>query len=101
MHLIQILLPLADNEGCPFGPEPFGAVRRELAERFGGLTAFTRAPAEGLWQGDDGMARDDVIVVEVMVESLDAAWWAAYRHELETRFAQDAVVIRAHAVQLL
>lgn len=101
MYLIQLLLPLADNAGQAFGPEPFGEVRRELAARFGGLTAFTRAPAEGLWQSGEGVARDDVVVMEVMADDLDAAWWAAYRHELETRFAQDAIVIRAQEVRLL
>ncbi len=51
MHLVQILLPLADNRGRPFPAAMLGDVRRELTERFGGLTAFTRAPAEGFWEG--------------------------------------------------
>ena len=46
MYLIHILLPLNDNEGRPHGRELLRAV--ELTERFGGLTAHTRAPAEGL-----------------------------------------------------
>ena len=53
MHLIQILLPLNDNEGAPFDPDLYRDVREELSSRFGGLTAFTRAPAEGHWE-DDG-----------------------------------------------
>lgn len=101
MHLVQILLPLADNEGRRFPPEPYATVRSELTERFGGLTAFTRAPAEGFWDGGAGLARDDVVVLEVMTEALDAAWWASYRRELETRFAQDAIVVRAQEIRLL
>jgi hypothetical protein len=101
MHLVQILLPLADNEGRPFPTASLDAVRRELTERFGGLTAFTRAPAEGFWEGGEGTARDDVVVLEVMADTLDAAWWAAYRHDLETRFSQDAIVVRAQEVRLL
>ena len=62
MHVIEILLPLRDNRGQPFGPEPYGKVRRELVERFGGLTAFTRSPAEGLWDEGDGTARDEIVI---------------------------------------
>ena len=47
-HLIQILLPLFDNGGQPFPRSDYMRVRSELTERFGGLTAFTRTPAEGL-----------------------------------------------------
>lgn len=47
MHLIEILLPLNDNEGRPFESEKFSAIRESLTERFGGLTAFTRSPAQG------------------------------------------------------
>ena len=50
MHLIQILLPLYDNEGRPFAAPAFDRVRNELGEKFGGVTAFRGAPAEGLWK---------------------------------------------------
>jgi hypothetical protein len=96
MHLVQILLPLRDNDGEPFDADLFASVRRELTERFGGVTAYTRAPAKGLWKEDGGhVSRDDVVVYEVMVETLDAAWWAEYREKLRTRFAQDEMVVRA------
>ena len=47
MHLIQLLLPVRDNEGVPFGTDPLAEVTRTLSKRFGGITAYTRAPAEG------------------------------------------------------
>ena len=31
----------------PFDPHKYVVVREELSRRFGGITAFTRAPAEG------------------------------------------------------
>lgn len=100
--LIHILLPLYDNAGVRFGEETFAATRAELLERFGGVTAYQRAPARGLWKTDDGaVAKDDLAVFEVMVEDLDRAWWAGYRRVLERRFRQDAIVIRAVAQQLL
>jgi len=103
LHLIQLFLPLYDPEGRPFPPETRTRVREELAERFGGVTAYGRAPAQGLWkpEEDERPVKDDLVVVEVMAETLDRNWWSAYRAELERRFAQDAVLIRAHPVDLL
>ena len=102
MHLVQILLPLRDNDGHPFPREMLDAVRHDLTERFGGVTAHLRAPAAGAWKDDDGdVARDDVVIVEVMAEDLDRAWWAGCRRELESRFRQDEIVIRATQIERL
>jgi hypothetical protein len=102
MHLIEILLPLADNEGKPFPGAMHAQVRDELAEHFGGVTAFTRSPAEGLWKEDGGEPdRDDVVILEVMADWLDRGWWRGYRTELERRFRQDEIVVRACEVELL
>lgn len=96
MHLVQLFLPLRDNRGRAFDKALFGEVRAALAERFGGSTAFVRAPAAGLWEDGEGdLQRDDVVLVEVLVESLDHAWWRDYRHALQQRFRQDTVLVRA------
>jgi hypothetical protein len=50
MYLIQVLLPLYDNEGREQPSGLFGDVRRQLTENFGGLTAYSRTPARGLWK---------------------------------------------------
>jgi hypothetical protein len=102
MHLIQVLLPLYDNAGEPLSRDLFRAVAGELTDRFGGLTAYTRAPAEGQWkEGADTTTRDDIVVYEVMADRLDRAWWRDYRAGLEARFRQDVVVVRAQSVTLL
>jgi len=102
MHLIEILLPLYDNEGRRLPAELFGKVREELVEHFGGLTAFTRSPAEGLWKADDGeRMRDEVVIFEVMADWIDRSWWRNYRSELEKSFAQQEVVVRAREVERL
>ena len=100
MHLVTLLLPLRRNDGAPQPPGLIASVRRELVERFGGVTAFTRAPAEGEWAEDGGgtggpIARDEVIAVEVLVDTLDRDWWGSFRERLEQDFAQDEVLIRA------
>ena len=101
MYLVQILLPLADNEGRPFPQTTFDRVRDELTEQFGGLTAYVRSPAAGLWKEREETVRDDVVIHEVMAESLDRAWWRGYREELRARFRQEALVVRASQVELL
>ncbi|WP_419829955.1 hypothetical protein [Methylobacterium sp.] len=100
-HLIQILLPLSENEGRRFPPSTYARVRSELTERFGGMTAFTRGVAEGLWEENGRTARDDIVVFEVMSPDLDARWWDGYRRSLETRFRQERIIIRAQDIALL
>lgn len=101
-HLVQLLLPVVDNDGQPYDPGHFGAVRRELTDKFGGVTAYSRAPATGLWKRDDRtIERDDVMMVEVVVDSIDREWWRAYRAGLERRFRQDAILMRAFAIDVL
>lgn len=104
MHLIQLLLPARNNAGQPFPRETYAGVRAELVARFGGLTAFTRAPATGLWAEDgdtSAVVKDEIVVYEVMADTLDRAWWGAYRCRLEAVFAQHELVIRAQAVEML
>ncbi|HEX8503490.1 MAG TPA: hypothetical protein VF659_23100 [Pyrinomonadaceae bacterium] len=95
MFLIEILLPLYDNEGRGFGAGEFDRVSDELAARFGGVTAFRRAPAEGVWREGGEESRDRVVIFEVMAEELDRAWWRQYRGGLERRFRQEKIVVRA------
>src|SRR4051812_30716361 len=101
-HLVQVLLPLFDNEGRRFEEAQFAEIRRELTERFGGVTAYVRSPAAGIWKKDDGsIDRDEMVMIEVMVNALDREWWAGYRRSLEQRFSQDAIVARCIAIETL
>ncbi|MGJ4730287.1 hypothetical protein [Luteimonas sp. SDU101] len=102
MHLVQLFLPLRDNEGRAFDRSLFAAVRDELTDQFGGVTAFARAPAVGAWEDDAGrVQRDEVVLVEVMATQLDHGWWAAYRLQLQRRFRQDEVLVRAMGMERL
>ncbi len=101
-HLIQLLLPLSDNDGKPFAKARFDAVRAELIAQFGGVTAYVRSPAVGAWDtGDGSVSRDDVILFEVMIDGLDQAWWAAFRERMERDFQQEAILLRATRVEVL
>ena len=101
MHMIEILLPLYDNQGTRFGAEAYVQVREELVAHFGGLTAFTRSPAEGVWVEGGERSRDEIVIFEVMADWLDRGWWRTYRKTLEARFRQDVIVVRAREVELL
>jgi hypothetical protein len=101
MHLVQLLLPLYDNSGNAFSEMVSTGIRRELTERFGGVTAFTSAPAQGLWISEGGMTHDEIVVVEVMTSDPDCEWWASYRARLEMLLKQKHIVCRAHSIVLL
>lgn len=102
MHLVQLLLPTHDNQKRLFPRPLFDDVRRELTDRFGGVTAFVRSPAVGLWkENDDDVSRDDVVMFEVMCDELDEAWWSNYRVALEKIFRQEELVVRAIQVRRL
>jgi hypothetical protein len=102
MHLVHILLPLNDNKGKALPKKLFREVADELTEKFGGLTAHTRAPAEGLWkEGSSEAEKDEVVIYEVMADDLDEAWWTKYRKQLEKRFKQEKVIVRAQEIKVL
>ena len=101
MHLVQLLLPLYNNSGIQFEQKLYTGVRNELVDRFGGITAYTRAPVHGLWQESEQIVRDDLIIYEIMVEKLEEEWWRGYREILENRFQQQSLVVRAHQILLL
>jgi len=101
IHLVQILLPINDRAGKALPSALFGEVRPDLVDRSGGLTAYTRAPAKGLWDEGSRVDRDDIVVYEVMVEGLDRVWWSQYRTGLAQRFDQEELVVRALATEKL
>jgi hypothetical protein len=102
MYLIQVLLPLNANDGQPLPREHFALVREELQKQFGGLTVYSRSPAEGLWQEDSSQTvRDNIVLFEVMTEALDRQWWKSYRSKLEERFQQEEIVVRAQDIERL
>ena len=103
MVLIQLLLPTAfPGDAAQDARAALADTRRELVDTFEGLTAYVRSPAKGVWTAPDGHAeQDDVVMVEVVTDRFDRAWWRAYAVKLRERFRQDSIHVRAHAIQLL
>ena len=101
MVVIQLLLPTS-GATCADGASPLAQTRRELADRFSGLTAYVRSPAKGSWTSPDGHTeQDDVVMVEVVTEAFDRAWWRTYAVTLATRFAQERIHVRAVPIQMV
>lgn len=102
MYLVEIFLPQRDNQGRAFHPDLYTRVREELMERFGGMTAFTRMPVEGLWNTPQaGKSHDAIVIYEIMVQQLDRPWWEGYKTDLERRFAQEELVIRVSRIDVI
>jgi hypothetical protein len=102
MYLVQILLPLYDNNGEPFPHQQFIQLRDDLSERFGGITTYMRSPARGLWKETrETTVHDDIVIYEVMTKELDREWWRQYRESLAATFRQELLIVRASEMELL
>jgi len=94
MYLIQIVLPLYDNDKQTFDKRLFDKVRDDLKDVFGGVTLYRNSPAEGAWNDETGTDYDELITAEVITDSLDKAWWQQFKHEMEQTFKQKELMIR-------
>ena len=101
MVLVQMLLPTCGAASAA-DVAPLAQTRRELAQRFNGLTAYLRSPAKGWWTAPDGRTeQDDVVMVEVVTETFDRAWWRTYAATLASRFDQESIHVGAVSVDML
>lgn len=101
MELVQILLPLSDNAGKPFPEDVLRRIKEELSDHFGGLTAYERSPARGVWRQGNDQHRDEVVIVEVMTHALDDDWWRRFRRRVESELNQKELVVRAIPIRRL
>jgi hypothetical protein len=101
MYLIQILLPLRDNDGIALDKFKYDGVRKYLTNRFGGVTIYMRAPASGIWKEDGEEVRDEIVIFEVMAEDVDREFWRSYLVELQDVFRQEVIVVRAQRIEVL
>jgi hypothetical protein len=96
MWLVQIFVPVSKESD-----EAFPDIKEQLSTRFGGVTAYSRAPAEGIWREGKTKEKDDIVIVEVMTDDLDRDWWHGFRKRLERRLNQDELVVRVQAIERL
>jgi hypothetical protein len=101
MYLIQLLLPVRDNEEQKFPAEYFTEVRTELTRRFGGVTAFLHSPAVGLWKEQSEVRIDEMVMYQVTAPELDNRWWGDYRKRLQQKFRQEELLFWATQITKL
>jgi hypothetical protein len=102
MYLIEVFLPLSDNNGVRFERSEYERIEGDLSERFGGVTSYPRAPATGLWKASATEKQEDELVVyEVMANDLEVDWWSTYREKLERIFRQEKLLVRVQTIRLL
>ena len=81
-NLIQILLPTnGGHDGV------FERLAQELTAKFGGVTSFIRAPAEGRWNAGS--------------HDVDYGYWSGLRTRLEHALSHEEIVIRCQSLELL
>lgn len=96
MQLIQIFLPLYDNNKREFDRSLYDDLRARLKDQFGGVTFYRNAPAEGLWKDETGKTNlDELIIAEVMIVEINKEWWQQFKQRLEQIFDQEEVLIRS------
>ncbi len=102
MYLIQILFPLYDNQGRRLPKKLFDHTSRSLAKSHGGVTAYTRSPAIGLWNyRGSQLKKDEIVVYEVVATDLKLKLWKNRRKKWEVAFRQGSILIRATRCQQL
>ncbi|MDB5014326.1 MAG: hypothetical protein JWQ25_2528, partial [Daejeonella sp.] len=85
--MIQVFLPLLNSNKEPLPHKIYIKIREELTDKFGGITAYSRLPAVGLWkENPDKTVKDDIVIYEVMAADLDSDWWKKYKQSLEITF---------------
>lgn len=101
MKLVQLLLPLNDNSGKKFPKIFFEDIKEALINEFRGVTTFSQSPAEGIWEDEGYVQKDQIIVYEVMVDTFDQNWWRDFTSGLEKKFKQDKIMLRWFDVSML
>lgn len=102
MFVVELFVPLDLPGGQPTPAATLDRIKAKLTERFGGVTAYLHSPAEGAWKpGPDAVVEDRVVRFEVMVDTVDKAWWQGFREALEEELEQDRILARVFEVTLL
>ena len=97
---VEIFVPIP-RAGEHHARQVFEALKTDLAKRYGGVTSYAQAPAEGLWADGEGLDVDRIVVLEVMVDQLDLEAWAKIKADLEKELGQDEILIRSKRIQRL
>ncbi len=102
MQLFQIFLPVYNTQKQIFPSHFYTSLATNLTEKFGGLTSYSRSTAEGLWKEENNnTVKDDIIIYEIMVESVEVEWWRNLKKRLIIQFEQEEIIVRYYPINLI
>ena len=100
MKLVQLFIPLYDNDGEPFNDDHFVKLKDELNLNFGGVTIYR--PATGFWNRSERPAqKDEILIYEVMVKHIESTYWKGLKERLMAQLRQETMVFRYSDIELL
>lgn len=93
--LIQLFLPTTAENGKAFPGTYFHAVKQKLSKKFDSLSVYLKSPViEHIKDDGPTLAKDTVLVYEVVSDSVETDYWSQYQQFLQKQFKQDDIVIR-------
>lgn len=99
---IEVFIPLHDQDGIPFPGYLYQHICKQIIKDFGGVTAYTRAPAIGIWEDREHQeVKDDIVIFEIMVSEIDYSYWRQFKKKLVVQFGQKELIIRQSEVGLV
>lgn len=100
--LVQLFIPLNDENGALFPEHYYTKLSTDLNEKFGGVTLYNRSPATGLWkQKHEKTVQDELLVYEILIAFIDNEYWQALKARLEKQFNQTELLILLTKIQKL
>ncbi|MEK6690069.1 MAG: hypothetical protein AABY78_02060 [Nitrospirota bacterium] len=103
MKVYDIYLPLRYNDDREIEPSKFDQTRKELIDRFGGLSVLPSqgATIEGWWRFKEEIVRDEIRIFRVFTGSEDDDFWKKYKTILKDRFQQEEIFILSYDVSII
>jgi hypothetical protein len=98
----DLYIPLQYNDGAPIEPEKMTQLKKQLVEKFGGLTHFPQSN-EGLWKVGRVTFRDKIIILRVLEDDEHAAadFLTKLKKTIRRDWQQEEVLIVAREVTLV
>jgi hypothetical protein len=92
--LYELYLPLTYNNGRQIEAEKFDLTRRELVDRFDGLTSTPPGfPLQGWWRAAGTVVRDNIVIWTVLTQGDENGFFRNYKEVLKQRLDQKEILI--------
>ncbi len=98
----DLYIPLRYNDGRVVEPELIADLKKQLHDRFGGLTFFPQQN-EGLWKIGAVTFREEIVILRVLAEETRTAreFFRQLKDELKVKLSQEEVLVVERKVEIL